>query len=200
MENKGWEIGRKVVLHKHAFPDLLHDTPDEFVTVTTTEKELFPNMWGEGTGWGYKGVGDDGRTYTTCWGSYPDDSMTPYWSWFCEGAAESWYDITYVRNACGLPPTLRDSEVVGYCPMHKRIFNKESGKGECFDCYMDRKYPNREALKKRKQQEALEKAGLTKAKWNGWTGSGDSLSPRDGPETREQEQDNRHRPCPWGCE
>jgi hypothetical protein len=167
-------LGKKIVLHRIAFPDLNEREADEFTIVEIVELKDIPDAWREGEihkDGGWKAKDKDGRFFVCNWGTFPSDSMSPTWSWFeIDENGEyikQWYDITQgLYGAPGLPPALKDNGVVDYCPKHKIIHEINTGGflgdggPDCFQCWLDYKYPE-----KRKDKEPWKE---TKGPWQGW--------------------------------
>ncbi len=134
-------IGRKLVLHTVAFPE--HSTEeDKFVLVEVVETRPVKCCWRpEETAEGWKAIGEDGRSYYCCWDSFPDDSMSPRWMWYCD--EEPWHDVCQGIFA-DIPskPKFVDkySEVLYYCDKHRRLDYKErvlaGSTYDCFYCYL----------------------------------------------------------------
>lgn len=166
------QIGRKLVLHSVPFPDLEKKETDRFVIIEIIETKDVPDMWCNKThkNHGWKAKSEDGRYFFCNWSSFPSDSMTPAWIWYeanenHKGFKGEWYDITMVRNAPGLPPELKDNDVVGYCEKHRKIYEidgylfPEEDAPNCFDCYLDWKYPE-------KREKMVH--GIKEGPWKGW--------------------------------
>lgn len=135
-------IGRKLVLHLVLFPDLHVEKQDEFRIATVSAiRDDVPGMFGTGKHRGYKATDSDGRTYEKYWNLYPDDAMNPIDQWWCVEEGRYWYGVTQVRGLTGKPAWLEGefATIVKWCPEHTTLYYDQ-----CFDCYMNEKYPDRE--------------------------------------------------------
>ncbi len=162
-------VGRKIVLHSNMVPEREHDKPDEVFVIEVVEEKDVKNCWGEGTGKGLRAVSKDGREFYNNWESFADDSMSPRWMWdhHTGGKYEVFYDITQcLYGVIPLRPKFLDrpeiSEVIDYCPVHKRLSNKdfsislkEQWPHSCMYCY----------YKEEAKDYPYTMGGKT---WNGW--------------------------------
>ena len=132
------KVGDRIVLHKVAFPQR-SDQRDHFVVVRITEVKPVPNSWGNGTGEGLWAVrepdqpayGDNaGQEFSCCWTSFPDDSMSPYWTWWCADTHQHWFDITQGLYCPPRVPAVL-SKVMGLCNGHKTLYLLDDGCVEC---------------------------------------------------------------------
>jgi len=162
------QIGRLIILHKVPFP-YQSEEEDEFVLIEIVETRQVPAVWEpDKTYEGWKALGEDGVHYYCNWSSFPDDSMTPSWSWNDEHE-NIWYDVAQgIYAPIPFRPDFVDRyhAVIHYCERHKRLdyYNKseawkniclEEGhrpSNPCFDCFT-------------KRPEKEEKAPKT---WVGW--------------------------------
>jgi hypothetical protein len=144
------EIGHKILLHNEPFPQNMRegDAPDKFVLVEVVETKKFPGMWGNEQYNGYRALGEDGRYYLLNWSSFPDDSMTPHWSWQRELPENlprpeitkiikendyEWYDVTQGMGHIPFEPVWipKYKDSISYCAVHQRLF---SNTHKCFYC------------------------------------------------------------------
>ena len=157
------QTGRKIILHKHAFPAEENNTPDVFVVVTIVEvKKVHGDYDVDKEYDGYRAVDMDGNNYYCNWEYFPNTSTTPTWSWHrpLNGTYEetnhfeSWYDVTQnILEPIMHRPKFVDQfpGIVHYCEKHKRITQIEDYFSKCFYCEIgDPPYEN------------------TNKKWNGW--------------------------------
>lgn len=169
-------IGDKLVLHSNAFPHHAEEQPDEIIVITISEmRHDVQDMWCDKKDHtGYKAKDEKGREFSCNWTSFPSDSMTPMWRWFCEN--KSYYDITMIYDCPKVPKFLQDekfADVLGFCEVHHEFFLKhlkfdeKQNTEECFHCFLERTYPNSEntikEINRRKELEAKQKL-----LWNGW--------------------------------
>lgn len=143
--------GDEFVLHKVPFPYQCDDK-DEFVIVRITESQPVKGTWGGETHSGYKGVSfwssnkEYGNHYFTCnWKSFPDDSMSPMWTWYDITRYEEvkdggkvdydWYDITQGLHDFipGKPKCLDWFKDLKFCKPHNRLYIDDDGTG-CISC------------------------------------------------------------------
>ena len=138
-------VNDKYVLHNVAFPWIHSDKIDKIVIVEVVEvKTDVADMWtGEKIHTGLKAKDENGTEYFCNWDSFPSDSMTPYWSWYCPEPSETWYDITYVTGQGHkpekVPEIIANQDFIKYCTIHEDFYYTRNGTG-CFDCYMENKY------------------------------------------------------------
>lgn len=137
------KIGDKKLLHNVAFPENEKKKEDQFVEVEVIEEKEVPNIFGDGTGIGYKAKGTDGNYYLCNWDAFPDDSTTPTWMWYrdipkeeiskaIDGDYAVWYDVTQGLYIDFEPIWLpKFSHVIGFCKQHLGLYNKSDG---CFWC------------------------------------------------------------------
>ena len=138
------------MLHKEAFPQN-HDWHDTFCSVEIIETRSVPGVYSDGDFTGWKAKGEDGAIYACNWTRFPDDSMTPCWSWEKlddKGwPVELWYDITYVNHTTRLPtkPKFIDKykDIIGYCDIHKELYLQDSSI-KCFSCHMNKREEQKE--------------------------------------------------------
>lgn len=151
------KVGTQLLLHTVSFPHM--DTEkDEFIGIKIIElKKDVPDMWREKKFHiGYKAEGENDHIYTCNWSSFPSDSLTPTWQWYDITEKRLVYDIMIgLTGPIEFKPIFIDKyDFINWCPEHRKIFYKDRGIGDgCFDCYIDKKYPDREKPKKY---------------WNGW--------------------------------
>lgn len=161
-------IGRKIILHKIPFPENSKEK-DEFVLVSIDKIKEVPCLYNRKEyqeGW--RAVDASGNHYYCNWQYFPDDSMTPTWSWQNE-QGQAWYDVTQGLSRIPFHPVFVEqfSDIIHYCPEHQRLdyinnfqndawinFAKNQGrslKNPCFDCLI-----------------GLEPVGKKEGNWNGW--------------------------------
>ncbi|MHA2274837.1 MAG: hypothetical protein ACXAC2_03685 [Candidatus Kariarchaeaceae archaeon] len=144
------KINDKLILHTNCNPHIKTDKIDQFVIVTIVKiRNDVPGDYGSKNNTGYRAKDEDGNDYKCNWTSFPDavgpGGYVPAW----HGNSNTWYDVTRVRNAPGLPKGFEDSFIL-YCEEHKTIYYENE---ECFDC----------SMKKIREKKTAEKMA-----WNGW--------------------------------
>lgn len=165
------KVGWKYVLHSVAFPWLERGKQDEIIIVTVTEvRKDVKDMWtGEKKHTGLKAVDANGVEYTCCWDSFPSDSMTPMWQWFCPSTKDFWFDLAFVtqqgRHPTAIPEVVRNLDFFRFCDVHREFHYVREGDGiaGCWQCHLEQQYP-----KRRREREEKEAAG--KSIWGHWTG------------------------------
>ena len=135
-EDENSVIGRKLLLHKIAFPEF-SDKEDEFVAVTIIEVRPVPNIYGNGFAIGWKAQGEDGRFYFCNWERFPDDSTSPTWMWNLETYNKEtgdyvWYDVCQGIIPLIEKPIFVDKyDFIDYCEKHHELYYTDNG---CFRC------------------------------------------------------------------
>ena len=157
-------MGEEFVLHKVPFPYQSEDE-DKFVIVKVIEERDVRGTWGGGQYTGHKAEATwsshkeyPGHIFICNWETFPDDSMSPMWTWYDrtrydeprnEGQVDfDWYDITQGLHDIipDIPKCLRWYEKLKICFDHNHLYLDE----ECFSC----KYGLKHFPRKRY--------------WNGW--------------------------------
>ena len=146
-------LGKKLVLHTVSFPEMEKEEEDQFFEVEIVEAKLVNNTWGAGESFGYRAIDKEGKEFFCNWNCFPDDSMTPMWSW--DDRKKMFYDITYIRNCPKKPKFIDQFESIEWCEIHKRIYVVDKRFG-CFDCFTEEQHP--EVKQKREAEQT----------WKGW--------------------------------
>jgi hypothetical protein len=166
------EIGQRKVVHTNLSPGE-NSRPDEIVVITITDKRSdVPYTFGKGTGDGYKAVDSKGVVYECHWDHFPDDSMNPNCCWIRITDPEMFWDIIDAVCYIDFKPKFLDGEIgeiLDYCPEHECLFYKykiSSIYDGCFQCYLDKTYPDSESTLEKRQLREERKA--KSARWVGW--------------------------------
>ena len=159
-------IGQKIVVHKVEFPDI-QDELDIFKPLTVTEIKDVPGMFSGKIDYkGYKAKDDSGEEYIMYWDSFPDDAVSPIKQWisvnwkrYHDIEDAFWYDVVQVSDMIPIyskPIWIRNQleDLVGYCDTHKHNYYKKQG---CFQCSLDKAYPNRQNRRFIPERSKLEK-------------------------------------------
>lgn len=166
------EIGQKKIVRTNLSPGETN-TPDEIVILTITHKRTdVPYTFGKGMGDGYKAVDSKGTVYECHWDSFPDDSMNPNCCWIRITDPEHFWDITEAIGYIDFRPKFLDGEIgeiLDYCPEHECLYYKGKVNGineGCFQCYLDKTYPDSESTKEKQRNREERKA--SRNRWVGW--------------------------------
>ena len=117
--------GRKLLLHKRAFPDM-EGPPDEFRAIEIVEVKSVKGDYSDNIHEGWRAIDKDGNHYTVNWLVFDELSSTPTWMWFCEETTEPWYDVTQGMFApVDFKPIWLDEykDIVHWCKPHCRLSN-----------------------------------------------------------------------------
>jgi hypothetical protein len=79
---------------------------DSEVDVRIVESKIVKGMWAGNDHLGYRAEDDAGKSYYCNWNSFPDDSMTPMWHWWCD--KELWEDAEIDAKYTGAPYLYKD--------------------------------------------------------------------------------------------
>lgn len=154
-------IGQKFVLHSVATPYHPDENEDRFVVVTVVETKEVPMSYDKSRKeLGWRAEDKSGKSYTSCWTYFPDDSSSPRWAWWQDDAIP-WYDITQgIYEVIPFRPKFMDdpevAEVIYFCDLHGRISSKDdsqafidlrkkhniSDDNFCFSCLCGHKPPS----------------------------------------------------------
>ena len=146
------QVGRSLILHTVPFP-AESDEVDRFMMVTIAETREVPGTWDQSkTHPGWRAIGENNKSFYCNWEVFPDDSMTPAWSWADE-EGKAWYDVCQgIYQPIPFKPWFVDRyyAVIHYCEKHRRLdyfrdseawrkMCEEDGhdpNNPCFDCMM----------------------------------------------------------------